>query len=62
MLGRPSAAIKYLEQAADDGFPCYPLFATDVDLAALRSDPRFVALLARLQADMERLRVGLGGV
>ena len=61
MLGRKSAAIKYLEQAADDGFPCYPLFATDIDLAVLRSEPRFVALLARLNVDMERLRVGLGG-
>ena len=61
MLGRKSAAIKYLEQAADDGFPCYPLFATDIDLAVLRSEPRFIALLARLKADMERLRVGRAG-
>ncbi len=61
MLGRRSAAIEYLEQAADDGFPCYTLFATDTNLAALRSESRFVALLTRLKADMERLRVGLSG-
>ena len=59
MLGRKDAAIGYLEQAADDGLPCYPLFSSDSELAPLHSDPRFVALLARLKADMERLRVGL---
>ena len=58
MLGRKAAAIGYLEQAADDGLPCYPLFSSDSELAPLRSDPRFIALLARLKADMERLRVG----
>ena len=57
-LGRKSAAITYLEQAADEGFPCYPLFAGDSELAVLHSEPRFVALLTRLKTDIERLRAG----
>ena len=61
MLGRKAEAINYLEQTADDGFPCYPLFATDSELAQLHSEPRFVALLTRIKAEMQHLRVGLNG-
>ena len=51
LLGNRAQAIRYLEEAADDGFPCYPLFARDAQLDGLRKDPRFVALLARLERD-----------
>jgi len=56
MMGRKDEAITWLAQAADDGFPCYPLFATDTELAILRTEPRFVALLDRIKGDMERYR------
>ncbi len=53
LLGDPQRAIGYLENAADDGFPCYPLFAKDALLDSLRKDPRFVTLMARLERDWE---------
>jgi tetratricopeptide (TPR) repeat protein len=51
LLGDRDHAIQYLAMAADDGFPCYPLFANDSQLRALHKDPRYIALLARLEAD-----------
>jgi tetratricopeptide (TPR) repeat protein len=56
MLGRNAQAIESLERAAEDGFPCYPLFVSDVELAPLRSEPRFIALLDRIKLETERYR------
>ena len=53
LLGDHEQAIRLLEDAADNGFPCYPLFAGDAQLDGLRKDPRFVALLARLERDWQ---------
>ena len=53
LLGARQKAIGFLENAADDGFPCYPLFAKDALLDSLRKEPRFVALLARLERDWQ---------
>ena len=44
----------WLEAAADDGFPCYPYFANDPNLEALRTQPRFHALMTTLQRQSER--------
>jgi tetratricopeptide (TPR) repeat protein/predicted Ser/Thr protein kinase len=54
LLGDPSEARKWLEVAADDGFPCHPLFATDPNLASLHGDPAFARLLARIKVQMEK--------
>ena len=51
LLGDRDRGIEYLRKAADDGFPCYPLFASDAQLDALRRDPRFIALMAKLEKD-----------
>ena len=48
-LGDTEAAVAWLERAADTGFPCYPWFKRDPLLDPLRGDPKFVALVARLQ-------------
>jgi hypothetical protein len=32
--------------AAEDGFPCYPLFDRDSNLNNIRKDPRFVQFMA----------------
>jgi DNA-binding winged helix-turn-helix (wHTH) protein/TolB-like protein/tetratricopeptide (TPR) repeat protein len=48
-LGDPAASLRWLERAADSGFPCYPWFARDALLDPLRANPRFVQLLARLK-------------
>jgi tetratricopeptide (TPR) repeat protein len=53
LLGRADLAIKWLQVAADDGFPCYPLFASDTQLDPLRADPRFIAMMAKLRSDFE---------
>jgi tetratricopeptide (TPR) repeat protein/predicted Ser/Thr protein kinase len=57
LLGEHAEAIKWLENAADDGFPCYPLFANDTNLDALRHDERFIKLLERSKAEMSRCAV-----
>jgi tetratricopeptide (TPR) repeat protein len=54
LLGKPDEALQWLRTAADDGFPCYPLFAQDANLNSLRTDARFVAFLADMKARMER--------
>jgi serine/threonine protein kinase/Flp pilus assembly protein TadD len=51
LLGNRDRAIEYLRTAADDGFPCYPLFAGDTQLDGLRKDPRFIAMMAKLERD-----------
>ncbi|HUR19709.1 MAG TPA: hypothetical protein VMZ90_02800, partial [Vicinamibacterales bacterium] len=47
-LHESEEAVAWIEAAADDGFPCYPLFARDPNLDSLRAFPRFVELMARL--------------
>jgi len=47
-LHEPDEAVTWLEAAADDGFPCYPYFDRDPNLAGLRDHRRFVDLMALL--------------
>ena len=54
LLGKPEQAIKWLQAAADDGFPCYPLFENDANLNSLRKDERFRAFMAKLKQQWER--------
>ena len=56
VMNKPDEAIKWLETAADDGFPCYPLFERDPNLANLRQDGRFVAVMAKLKQQSENYR------
>jgi DNA-binding winged helix-turn-helix (wHTH) protein/Tfp pilus assembly protein PilF len=55
-LGRADEACRWLVAAADDGFPCEPLFRNDPNLRALHGHPLFVALLAGLQRQREAFR------
>ena len=59
LLGNRDKAIEYLQRAADDGFPCYPLFASDTQLDGLRQDPRFIALMAKLERDWKERKRSL---
>jgi serine/threonine protein kinase/Tfp pilus assembly protein PilF len=54
MLGDKRQALEWLQKAADEGFPCYPFYDGDSDLAGLRNDPAFVAFMAKLRARWER--------
>jgi TolB-like protein/TPR repeat protein len=49
LMNKPEQAFKWLEAAAADGFPCYPLFERDANLDNLRQDARFVELLAKVR-------------
>lgn len=56
LMNKPEQAIKWLEMAAEDGFPCYPLFERDTNLDNLRQDARFVTLMAKLRRQWEYYR------
>jgi TolB-like protein/DNA-binding winged helix-turn-helix (wHTH) protein/lipoprotein NlpI len=53
LLDQHEQAIEYLRTAAEDGFPCYPLFERDSNLDHLRHDPRFVRFLAEQKKQWE---------
>src|SRR5439155_199912 len=38
-MNEPGLALRYLEQAADDGFPCYTLFEKDANLEGRLTQP-----------------------
>jgi hypothetical protein len=54
LLGRKNEALAWLRRTADEGMPCYPLFAKDPNLDALRSDPVFRTFMAEMKAQWER--------
>jgi tetratricopeptide (TPR) repeat protein len=59
LLGRSDDAIQWLETAIDNGFPCLPCFENDPALDGLRDDTRFVDLMTKLRAQLERFRSAL---
>jgi tetratricopeptide (TPR) repeat protein len=56
IMNMPDDAMKWLQNAADDGFPCYPYFAVDPQLDKLRSDPRFIEFMEKGKAQVENFR------
>ncbi len=60
LMKKPEAAVKWLQMAAEDGFPCYPLFEKDSSLDPVRGDRRFVEFMARLKQQWEHYRATLG--
>lgn len=59
MLKKPDLAVDYLQMAADDGFPCYPLFENDEVFKNMKSNPRYIALLAKLKQQWDRYNATL---
>jgi TolB-like protein/Tfp pilus assembly protein PilF len=53
LMNKPEPALKYLQSAAEDGFPCYPLFEHDPNLDHLRKDPRFIQFMAGVKKQWE---------
>jgi hypothetical protein len=45
-----------LKVAAEDGFPCYPLFERDANLDSLRQDARFISFMMKLRQQWEYYR------
>ncbi len=56
LMGDRRLAVRWLAAAAREGFPCYPYFASDPDLASLRNEPAFQALLERLRTEWEHFK------
>ncbi|HUQ88111.1 MAG TPA: protein kinase [Vicinamibacterales bacterium] len=59
LLGEADTAVEWLTKAANEGYPSYPRFSSDPDLASLKNHAGFQALLARLRQDHERWRATL---
>ncbi len=58
-MGRAEEAIQALREAAETGFPCYPLFARDESLDPIRQDTRFQEFLEGMRKQSEALRRAL---
>jgi TolB-like protein/DNA-binding winged helix-turn-helix (wHTH) protein/Tfp pilus assembly protein PilF len=56
LMNKHEQAIKWLEVAAGDGFPCYPLFQSDTNLDNIRQDARFLTFMAKLRQQWEYYR------
>ncbi|HEV2827608.1 MAG TPA: tetratricopeptide repeat protein, partial [Pyrinomonadaceae bacterium] len=56
LMNKPEPSIKWLEVAAEDGFPCYPLFERDTNLNNVRQDARFITLMAKLRQQWEHYK------
>jgi tetratricopeptide (TPR) repeat protein len=54
-LGEFDKAQEWIEHAANNGFPNYAYFETDVHLAQLRATPRFRAFLSKLRQEWEHI-------
>ena len=59
LLRQPRAAVAWLRRTAENGLPCYPLFASDRNLDNIRSDPAFAAFLREQKDQWERWRATL---
>jgi len=58
-INKAELAVKWLQEAADTGFPCYPLFQRDSNLDPIRKNPAFIALMAKLKAQWEHYKATL---
>jgi serine/threonine protein kinase/TolB-like protein len=54
LAARADEAVSWLEKAAADGYPCYPVFVNDTTLDRIRGDRRFQDFLTAQQSLWER--------
>ncbi|MCH8011462.1 MAG: protein kinase [Candidatus Marinimicrobia bacterium] len=57
LMNKKKQALDWLEETANDGFPCYPWFEKDPCLQNMRNEPRFKALMKRMRKQWEKLEV-----
>ena len=51
LLNAQEDAIRFLQRAADNGFPCYPLFIGDPYLRNLQTNARYVDMMTRMKQE-----------
>lgn len=56
LMDRRDQALIWLRRAADDGFPCYPLFERDHNLDGLRNEPHFVQWMTEMRKNWEHYK------
>ena len=61
LAGRADAAVKWLEQGANDGYPCYPVFENDSALDRIRGERVFKDFLAAQRTIWEAFRKLVSG-
>jgi hypothetical protein len=59
LLTRHDKALQFLRMAAEDGFPCYPLFEHDSNLDRLRNDAGFLRFMAEQKKQWEYFQAHL---
>jgi tetratricopeptide (TPR) repeat protein len=59
LMHQPEPAMKWLQVTAEEGFPCYPLFAGDANLDNLRKDARFISFMANQKQQWEHYNATL---
>jgi len=52
-LNKPDEAVRFLRMAAEDGYPCYPLFEKDANLDTIRQNPKFQSFLSAQKQEWE---------
>ena len=60
LMNKKDLAIEWLRKSTAEGFNCYPSFERDANLANLRSDPRFLDLLATEKKRYETFKAKYG--
>lgn len=53
VLNKPEEAVRFLQTAAEDGYPCYPLFERDANLDPIRQNPKFQSFLSAQKRQWE---------
>jgi TolB-like protein/tetratricopeptide (TPR) repeat protein len=59
IMNNHSEAIRWLQDAAEDGLPCYTFFANDPFLNNLRNDAEFISFLDKLKKQWEQFKASL---
>jgi hypothetical protein len=58
-MNKQSEAIRWLQNAAEDGLPCYTFFANDPYLNNLRNNADFISFLNKLKKQWEQFKTSL---
>ena len=54
ILDEPADAVKWLRNAADNGFPCYPYFEMNPNFQNVKNDAEFISLMAEIRRSWQR--------